>query len=155
LLTTTARRNEAAGIRRAEVDPNGVWTLPASRSKTKVEVVRPLSGAALAILDAMPRIDGCPYVFTTTGRTPLSQFSIPKAKLDTASGVRNWVLHDLRRTSRSLLSRCKDVTVDHAERVLGHARPDLVERYDRHDYAEEIRFAVEALATQIETIVNP
>jgi integrase len=156
LLLTAARRNEAAGLRWDEIDGDGLWRLPASRSKTKVEVVRPLSKAALAILAELPRIADCPYVFASaTGRTPISQFSTPKARLDAASGTSGWTLHDLRRTARSLLSRCKGVTVDHAERVLGHARPDLIERYDRHDYIEEMRFAIEALATQIDRIINP
>jgi integrase len=155
LLLTSARRNEAAGLRRDEVDADGVWSLPASRSKMKVEVVRPLSKAALAILAGLPRIDGCPYPFTSNGITPTASFSKPKQKLDLASGVHNWRLHDLRRTARSLLSRCKGVTVDHAERVLGHSLGDIRARYDKHDYAEEIRVAVEALAAQIETIVNP
>jgi integrase len=155
-LLSGARRGEIAGMKRDEVDPDGVWTLPASRSKTKTEVVRPLSEVAQALVEQMPQIDGCPYVFaSSTGRTPIGQFSGPKAKLDAASGVTGWTIHDIRRTSRSLLSRCKDVTVDHAERVLGHARPDLIERYDRHDYIEEMRFAVEALSALITTIVNP
>jgi integrase len=156
LLLTAARRGEAAGMKRDEVDPDGIWTLPASRSKTKVEVVRPLSRAAQEVLAGQPQIDGCDYVFaSSTGRTPIGQFSGPKVRLDAASGVTGWTIHDIRRTARSLLSRCKDVTVDHAERVLGHARPDLVARYDRHDYVEEMRFAVEALSALISTIVNP
>src|SRR5262245_11587150 len=63
LLLTAARRNEAARMRWAELDADGaLWTLPASRSKTKVEVVRPLSQAAQAILAARPRVGD--YVFT-------------------------------------------------------------------------------------------
>jgi integrase len=154
LLLSSARRNEAAAMKCDEV-VDGVWTLPASRSKTKTEVVRPLSKAALAVLDGLPRIDGCPYPFTSNGITPTTNFSDPKAKLDAASSVHNWRLHDLRRTARSLLSRCKDVSVDHAERVLGHALPGIRATYDRHTYANEIRYAVEKLAAQIETIVSP
>jgi integrase len=154
LLLTSARRTEAAGIRWDEIEGD-VWTLPASRSKTKVEVVRPLSKAALTLIEQMPRIEDCGHVFTSTARTPIRQFSGPKRKLDLASGVHNWRLHDLRRTARSLLSRCKGVTVDHAERVLGHSLGDIRARYDKHDYAEEIRVAVEALAAQITTIINP
>jgi integrase len=156
LLLTSARRSEAAGMKWDEVDGDGVWTLPAGRSKTKTVVVRPLSKAAQAVLAGLPRIDGCDFAFpSSTGRTPTLQFSGPKQRLDAASGVRDWRLHDLRRTSRSLLSRCEGVTVDHAERVLGHSRGDLRERYDRHGYVEEMRFAVEALSAQIETIVHP
>jgi integrase len=155
LLLTSARRNEASEIKRGEIDGDGIWTLPAARSKTKTEVVRPLSAAALAVLEGMPRIDGCDFIFTSNGVTPISSFSGLKAALDAASGVTGWRIHDLRRTARSLLSRCKDITVDHAERVLGHALPGIRATYDRHTYADEIRYAVEALAMQIETIINP
>ena len=154
LLLTGARRNEVAQMHWDEV-VDGIWTLPASRSKTKAEVVRPLSKAAQAILAELPRIDGCSYPFTSNGITPIASFSGPKAKLDAASGVVGWRLHDLRRTARSLLSRCKDVSVDHAERVLGHSRGDIRERYDRYSYVEEMRFAVEALAALVKTIINP
>jgi integrase len=154
LLLTSARRNEAAAMKWDEI-VDGVWTLPASRSKMKTEVIRPLSKAAQAILAGLPRIDGCDYPFTSNGVTPINSFSDPKRLLDKRSGVTGWRIHDLRRTARSLLSRCKDVSVDHAERVLGHALPGIRATYDRHTYADEIRYAVEALAAQIETIVNP
>jgi integrase len=154
LLLTSARRNEAAAMKRDEV-VDGVWTLPASRSKTKTEIIRPLSKAALAVLDGLPHIDGCPYPLSSNGIRPIASFSGPKAKLDEASGVTGWRLHDLRRTARSLLSRCKDVSVDHAERVHGHALPGIRATYDRHTYADEIRYAVEALSRMIETITNP
>jgi integrase len=155
LLLTGARRNEVAGMKWDEIDADGVWTLPESRSKTKVEVVRPLSKAALAVLEGMPRIDGCDFIFTSNGITPIASFSDPKAALDAQSRVVGWRLHDLRRTARSLLSRCKGVSVDHAERVLGHSVSDLRARYDRHGYVEEMRFAVEALAQMVETIIHP
>jgi integrase len=157
LLLTSARRNEAAGMKWNEVDDKGIWTLPpdqTGRSKPKVEVVRPLSKAALAVLAGLPRIDGCPYAFTTTGRGPIVQFSIPKARLDGASGVTGWRLHDLRRTARSLLSRA-GVSSDVAERCIGHALPGIRATYDRYRYIEEMAHAFERLAAQIETIVNP
>jgi integrase len=175
LLLAAARRGEAAGLRREgeigtvrctvkqtergiereiEVDFDNVWTLPASRSKTKTKIVRPLSKAAQAILAEQPQIDGCPYVFaSSTGLTPIGQFSAPKARLDAASGVRDWRIHDLRRTARSLLSRA-GVNSDVAEKCLGHSRGDLIERYDQHKYLAEMRHAFEALAAQIERIVH-
>jgi integrase len=151
LLLTTARRGEAAGMHWDEVT-NGIWTLPASRSKTKVEVVRPLSRAAQAVLAAQPR-DDLPYVFHTTTTGPLKSFSEPKEKLDAASGVTGWRLHDLRRTSRSLLSRA-GVNVDIAERCLGHAPPTIIQTYDRHRYVNEMVRAFEALALLLERIVS-
>jgi integrase len=152
-LLTSARRGEIAGMKRDEI-VDGIWTLPASRSKTKVAVTRPLSKAALAVLDGLPRINDCAFPFTNNGLRPIRQFSLPKARLDKASGVVGWRLHDLRRTSRSLMSRA-GIDVDISERLLGHSRGDLRERYDRHDFVPEMAHAVEALAAQIETIINP
>jgi integrase len=154
LLLTSARRNEAAGMKRDEVDADGIWALPPSRSKTKAEVVRPLSKTALALIEGLPQIDGCDFVFTSTARTPIRQFSGPKAKLDAASGTSGWTIHDLRRSARSLLSRA-GVNSDVAEKCLGHSRGDIIERYDRHPFLPEMRVAFEKLATTIEHIVNP
>src|SRR5205823_6622341 len=137
-----------------EIGPGRVWALPASRSKTKVEVVRPLSRSALELLDAQPRIRGCPYVFTVNGIAPSQHFSERKAKLERASGVTGWCIHDLRRTARSLLSRA-GVNADVAERCLGHAIPGVRATYDRHRYVDEMRHAFEALAAEIDRIVNP
>jgi integrase len=155
LLLTGARRNEAAAMRRDEVDADGIWALPPGRSKTKTEVVRPLSKAALAVLDGLPRIDGCDFAFASaTGRSPISQFSSPKERLDAASGVTGYTIHDLRRTARSLMSRA-GVDVDVAERLLGHSRGDLRERYDRHTFLPEMTRAVEMLSALIARIINP
>jgi integrase len=154
LLLTSARRNEAAGMRRHEIDADGVWRLPASRSKTKTETTRPLSKAALVLLDGLPRINDCAFSFTNNGRSPIGQFSLPKRKLDAASGVTDWRVHDLRRTARSLLSRA-GVHSDVAEKCLGHSRGDIIERYDQHKYLDEMQRAFEMLATTIANIVNP
>jgi integrase len=153
-LLTSARRGELAGMKWDEVGADGVWTLPTSRSKIGKEIARPLSKAALTILDELPRIDGCPFVFTTTGRTPIKQFSLAKEKLDAASGTSGWTIHDLRRTARSLMSRA-GVGVDIAERCLGHAMPTIRATYDKHQYIEEMRHGFGALAAQIESIINP
>ena len=64
------------------------------------------------------------------------------------------ILHDLRRTARSLISRA-GVPSDHAERALGHVIGGVAQIYDRHGYLAEKRTAFEKLATLIETITNP
>ena len=47
------------------------------------------------------------------------------------------------------------VSSDHAERCLGHVMPGVRGVYDRHEFYEEKCRAYEALAAQIERIVNP
>ena len=69
LLLTAARRSEASAMTWSEV-AGADWTLPASRNKVNVDLTRPLSGAARAVLDARPRVEGRPYVFTDS-RKPL------------------------------------------------------------------------------------
>jgi integrase len=154
LLLSAARRSEAAGMKEGEVDDDGVWTLPPSRSKTKTEIVRPLSKAALELLNQRPRIEDCPYFFTGDGGQPFGSFSRGKRILDAASGVRGWRLHDLRRTARSLFSRA-GVNSDIAERCLGHALPGIRATYDRHKYVDEMRPAFETLAAQLDRTVHP
>jgi integrase len=150
LLLSAARRSEASDMTWGEI-VGDVWTIPAARCKTKKDVAIPLSGAAWAVLDQIPRIGGCRYVFTASGRRPVSSVSNRKAKLDAASGVTGWTLHDLRRTARSLMSRA-GVNADIAERCLGHVIGGVRGTYDRHEYLQEKRAAFEALAEQIGNI---
>jgi integrase len=151
LLLTACRRNEAAHLTWNEIN-NAIWTLPASRNKTKQTLERPLSGAALAAIARTPRINGSRFVFTSTG----GKFNAArqKAAFDKAASATGWTLHDLRRTARSLMSRA-GVPSEHAERCLGHVIGGVRGVYDQHPYLDEMRVAYEKLATLIEQIVNP
>jgi integrase len=151
LLLTGARRSEAAELPRAEID-GADWTLPATRNKTKVDLVRPLSAVALAVIAGQPRTSS--YVFAKDDGHPLRGFSAHKKALDLASGVTGWRLHDCRRTARSLLSRA-GVPSDHAEQCLGHVLPGIRATYDRHKYYPEKQRAYQALAELIGRIVDP
>jgi integrase len=153
LLLTGARRTEASAMRWSEVS-GADWALPAARNKTKVDLIRPLSPAALAVIEKLPRIGKAGFVFTTDGRHPVGGFAHGKRILDKASGVTGWRLHDLRRTARSLMSRA-GVDKDHGERCLGHVIGGVRGVYDRHEFHEEKRRAYEALAGLIERILNP
>ena len=143
--------------------------IPGSRHKSKRDFLLPLSSAPLAVL-AEPRVTGPRkdkgYIFTTDGEHPLSGFSKFKREFDEAVFVAQreqdasakpfprWTLHDLRRTARSLMSRA-GVAPDHAERALGHVIPGIRGTYDLHEFRDEKRRALDALAAQVERIVNP
>jgi integrase len=150
LLLTGARRNEASRMVWSELD-GSIWTLPAARSKTNTELVRPLSGAAMSIVEAQRR-GGEVYVFGGVAGKAISSFATRKEKLDADSGTAGWRLHDLRRTARSLMSRA-GVPPDVAEICLGHALPTIRATYDRHSYMDEKRDAFERLADMVLTIV--
>jgi integrase len=151
LLLTAARRNEAAGMTWAEIN-KGDWTLPAARNKTGVDLVRPLSREAQAILTSMPKAGE--FVWSTHGgAVPIGGFTQFKRRFDDASGTRGWHIHDLRRTARSLMSRA-GVPSDHAERCLGHVIGGVRGVYDRHEYHAEKARAFEMLAREIALIVE-
>jgi integrase len=158
LLLTGARRNEAAGLLLKEIETRTEdttdWILPAARNKVKIDLVRPLSSAARAIVDQLPRIGKPGYVFTTSGRAPIGGFSKFKAGFDQAADVADWTLHDLRRTARSLMSRA-GVPSDHAEICLGHVLTGVRGTYDRYEYYAEKKRAFEMLAAQIDRILKP
>jgi integrase len=153
LLLTAARRDEAARMSRSEIE-DGVWVIPASRYKTGIDVVIPLSAAARDIIDSLPRIGPDKYVFTRDGMRPIGDGSNSKTKLDKACEAEDWVIHDLRRTARSLMSRA-GVSSEVGELCLGHKIPGIRGVYDRHTYLEEKRQAFEALAALIDRIVYP
>jgi integrase len=174
LLLTACRRNEASEMTRAEIGVNGngnghftpsrdgekmstgvvVWTLPKERNKTKQELVRPLSSAAQVVLAGLPRAGDGDLVFQAGGRRVVSNIAQMKREFDKLCGVKDWHLHDLRRTARSLMSRA-GVLDHHAERCLGHVIPGVKGTYDRHKYQHEMLHAYEALAALIANIVEP
>jgi integrase len=129
------------------------WLLPAERNKTNVPLLRPLSTAALEVIAKTPRTSDT-FVFCADGVHPFSGYTRPKEKLDAASGVTGWRLHDLRRTARSLMSRA-GVRAEDAEQCLGHALPGIQATYNQHDFYLEKKRAYEAFAGLVERIVNP
>jgi integrase len=153
LFLTATRRNEASEASRSEMKGT-IWTVPADRYKTGIDFEVPLSAKAIEVLGKIPAIKGCEYFFTTDGETSISGFSKFKEDFDERCGVTDWTLHDLRRTARSLMSRA-GVSADHAERCLGHVIGGVRGVYDRHQYLEEKKQAFEALAAQIDRILNP
>jgi len=166
LLLCATRRNESARLHTAEIDDD-LWTIPGARYKTKLDHVVPLTKAAIDLIGGKPAgiNSNSWFVFSTThGAKPFSGFSKAKVELDKAiADIRTkagrppmppWVLHDLRRTARSLMSRAK-VPTDHAERALGHVMGGVRETYDRYEYLDEKRAAFEALAGLVALILNP
>ena len=65
-----------------------------------------------------------------------------------------WTNHDIRRTVRSGLSRLK-IAEEAREAVLAHARPGIKGVYDKHDYLDEKREALELWAARLRSIVSP
>lgn len=167
LLLTGARKSEIAEAHWSEIDVAAkVMEIPAARTKQGRAHVVPLSPAALAIIAHLPRVGANPgLIFTTNARTAVSGFSKAKTqadalmlaelqKHDSGATLAHWVIHDLRRTVRSNLSKL-GVSSDIAERILGHAIPGVRGIYDRHSYLDERRVALDRWAAHLAGIVSP
>ena len=164
LLFTAQRRTKVATMRFDDI-VDGVWTIPKEkREKGNAQRLK-LPKPVLDIIAAQAELKINDYVFPASrvGRRDgpgehfgaYSAFGKGKKDLDKAMPpIPHWTLHDIRRTSRSLMSRA-GIRPDIAERVLGHVIGGVEGVYDRHDYDAERENALVALANLIETIVNP
>jgi integrase len=156
LILTGQREREVADMRWSEVDfEKKLWTIPAERMKGGRAHEVPLAPEALALLRRLPRFSAGEFVFTTTvGAKPVNGFSKAKVRMDKFSGVRDWVIHDLRRTMRTRLSGLpvQDLV---RELVIAHAKPGLHKVYDQHAYQHEKRGCLELWEAQLLPIVEP
>ena len=158
LILAGARRTEIAALRWSEIKDDTI-ILPRERTKSGEAQTIPLAPAALAILKDLPRIGPGDFVFTTNGRNPFIDFSGSKRRLDAITKIPPWRIHDLRRTVATNLQRL-GTNLQVIEAVLGHvggSRSGIVGVYQRHDFADEKRAAVEAWGRHVEALVigNP
>jgi integrase len=168
LLLTAQRKSEVTAMARGEISGGDVWTIPAERYKTGTPNIVPLTVKARSVVNRQDRHKDCDLVFSTNGKTAFSGFGKSKCRLDDAMlaalragapepgkvTLAPWRLHDLRRTAKTLMQRA-GVRPDISERVLGHIISGVEGTYDRYDYLEEKRDALERLEKLLDRIVNP
>jgi integrase len=160
IFLTAQRRAKVATMKHADLR-DGVWTIATvAREKSNVGRIR-LPGLALEVLATVPRFKGNDFVFPAgRGRGPFAGFAPSFEQLlermrAQLPGMPDFVLHDLRRTARSLLSRA-GIRPDIAERCLGHTVGSTVSQtYDRFNYELETDAAFAALSTLVVTILAP
>ncbi|MDP5309137.1 tyrosine-type recombinase/integrase [Paracoccus spongiarum] len=168
LLLTGQRLNEAAQITDSEIRGD-LWHLSADRTKNGRVHDVPLSGAVRDVLAGVDRIAGKPgFIFTTTGTTPVSGFYKARATLADAMQkaaaedrgepveIPRWTFHDLRRTAATGMARL-GIPVRVTEAVLNHVSGTgggIVGVYQRHNYAEEKRAALDAWASYVTQLVE-
>jgi integrase len=156
LILSGCRRSEISNLEWSEVDTAArIMVIPAARAKNSQEHRIYLTDSMLAIIDKMPRVAKCKFVFTTDGASAISGFSKMKAILDKAAPVADWTLHDTRRTIASGLARL-GVALPTIERVLNHQSDSfspLVRTYQRHDFAPEMQKAWELWSDHVAAVV--
>jgi integrase len=153
-LLTAQRRQKIVTMKWSDLAGN-VWTIPtAPREKGHIGSVA-LPPLAMSIVNAQPHLGNNPYVFAGRGNGYFDNLSKPKLRLDAQlKGIAPWIIHDLRRSSRSLLSRA-GVPSEHAEKVMGHVVAGVEGTYNRHRYTDEKSVALGKLAMLVAGIINP
>jgi len=158
LMLTGARRNEISQMRRSELDEGGTWTLPRERSKNRRPHKLVLPSQVRAIIAAMPVIAGCDFVFTADGKRPVTGWDKAKVRISAKAGIaaETWRLHDLRRTAASGMQKL-GTQVPVIEKALNHISGTfrgIVGVYQTHDYADEVRIALQRWADRVDEIVG-
>ncbi len=161
-LWTGCRRGEAGGMADAELQ-DGVWAIPGTRTKNHRDLVLPLPEQAVEALEAWRRFVGRKLLFgraickvgeTEPQENGFQGWSQSKRRLDDRLGFdREWDLHDLRRTTQTRLAGL-GISRDVASRILNHAMGPIDEVYDKHDYADAKRDALQRWADLLDAIVS-
>jgi len=165
LLLTGCRLNEIAALEWKELDEDlSKISLPGERTKNSLPHVVYLAPQAREVIKGANRIERCPYVFSITGKTPVSGWSKIKMRLDEVMTKQNngeafpaWRLHDLRRTCATMMSEDLRVPPHVVEAALNHvsgAKAGVAGTYNRAMYAEERKTALERWAAHVEGIVT-
>jgi len=152
LLLLGVRKGEIVGAQWEEFDlESGVWTIPPSRTKTNEGIRIPLPALALTWLRELEiRAAGSTWVFPARriGRRRLGHVSpdtLNAALSRIGHNLPPFTVHDLRRTLRTHLAAL-GITPHIAERVLNHKQRGMAGIYDRHDYFEDRRAALDLWA---------
>jgi integrase len=115
-----------------------------------------LNHRTLEVLKQIPTTNSV-FVFSTTGKAPVSGFSKMKKKLDRLSGISDWRLHDFRRT---MVSAMVDLGIDAttADRCLNHtgaSTMSTVQRiYQRSDLLDARRRAMDAWENWVTPLIQ-
>ena len=165
LMLTGQRRSEVLEAEWVEFDTKGkLWTIPGSRAKNGKPSLVHLSKSTVSILESIDRGSKSAFLFPAKGnpKAPISGFTqlweralkaVAKQLDDT---VPRFTMHDLRRTLATGLQRL-GTRLEVTEAVLNHqsgSKAGIVAVYQRHQFTEEKRRALDAWAAEVDRIVK-
>lgn len=147
------RLSETANLRRSQIQDN-IWHLTSEDTKNKTPSLVPLSEK---VQDLIKKTSGDEndYVFSSgrIGDLPINGFSKAKKNLDKHCKVTDWKFHDIRRTVATNLSK---MGYDRLliKRILNHVDRDVTAIYDRYQYINEKKDALQQWAEKLDKIVR-
>ncbi len=143
-------------MRWSQIDMDAkTWLIPAELPKNGREHLLPLSSAVIDILTSPPRLDD-ELLFPAKGNSSavISEFSRAKIRIDQASGIIGWTLHDLRRTTATYLGKL-GTPPRMIERILNHVSgtfAGVAGVCNRYPYLDEMRDALEDWGKYVGTL---
>ncbi|MBX5147179.1 tyrosine-type recombinase/integrase [Rhizobium lentis] len=140
-ILNAVRTNETIGAKWPEIDIEaGMWTIPPERMKGGREHRIPLSEAAIALLKALPRVKGNPYVFPGAHE---GKHLSNMAMLELVRGMRpgaGLTVHGFRSTFRDWAAEQTAYPNEMVEMALAHIVSDKTEAaYRRGDMLDRRR----------------
>jgi integrase len=150
LLLTGCRKREILDLKWSEIDmEKATIRLPMGRTKTGRTRYVPLSDQAMAVLQSVPRWEGCDWVVPNPKTLkPLTAFYNGWNHARKEAGVPEIRVHDLRHTFASWLVE-SGASLYVASKALGHASSRSTERY-AHVSDKTVRGASNAAAGLID-----
>jgi integrase len=158
-LVTAQRKGEVINAEWTEFDfTEGIWTIPASKSKNELTHRVPLSPLALAVLHQIRNHSrNSPWLFSSSRRhgQPITGPAVDHAMRGNrdALGTGDATPHDLRRTAASHMTSI-GVSRLVVSKILNHAEPGVTAVYDRHSYDREKRAALDAWGRRVEKLIG-
>ena len=161
---TLQRGGEVCGIHTGEIDFEAkLWTIPASRMKTKRIHLVPLSDEAMKLINYAVALHGDGYLFPSprdkNKHIDRRGFTRAMSRIGDAMEIENGTPHDLRRTgATNLTSERVGIPRFIVSQVLGHSGDTgggatITGTYDRNDYLKEKRRALDAWAFRLMEVV--
>jgi integrase len=149
-LLTSTRSGEVVNAEWSEIDLQaGVWRQPGSKTKNKREHRVMLPREAVELLQARRDLH-MRWAFPSFDDKPLLQKAVGFAQYELRQNcpVKDWVVHDLRRTTIAGLAilGCPRVVQD---RIANHFNGGVAEIYDRHTYDAEARMWLQRWADRL------
>lgn len=121
-ILTTARSGEVRGATWDEIDFDAkLWVLPATRMKANKIHRVPLSEPAIKLLNSLPRLEGCAYVFPSPRGKMLSDMSINAVTRRMGAAA---VPHGFRSSFKDWARSCTRYEDEVSELALAHVSDD-------------------------------
>lgn len=128
LIVTGSRKREVLDAKWSEFDfENRIWRI----SKTKLGKARhvPMSDGVISILQSVPRIEDCEYVFANPDtKQPYVSIFCSWNTARTKAGLKDVRMHDLRHSFASFLVN-SGRSIYEVQKLLGHTQIKTTQRY--------------------------